>query len=1326
MPTYTSQYPPAHNSTYVKATSVYENDYAHFAPYFATDPSRSLVGDQHVSVMWASANYSIINQRFHIDLGSAKIIKRIYYENAHHYGIHLEGGVKTFTVWGSNNATAFATLTYATDTNWTEITPSQATFDKHIAANQGDAKYITLTNSTAYRYYAIKIADNWGGDYYMSLRRIVLQTEDTPVVSVPTVTTGAATGIGGTTATVPGNITATGGVNATVRGVCYNTTGTPTTADSTAYATGSFGTGAYNTALSSLAPGTHYYARAYAINSAGVGYGSEVEFDTLNIPTVTTTAISGITGTDADSGGNVTAEGGAAVTARGVCWNTTGTPTTASSKTTDSSGSGVFVSDITPLSAGVTYYVRAYATNSVGTAYGAQVSFQTLTVPTLSTTNPATSITKAKALISCNIVSTGGVSPTIRGICWNTTGSPTTANSKSEDSGTFYAGSFSKYATGLSPRTTYYVRAYATNSVGTGYGNVITFTTLSKAETIAPQLTLKDTYYPRRSSVYDTPLNTNDMLPLVYGNLTDGVNGNWQLPCIDTLADGGVYCYAAHEVLSVANGNSITVYKEGVLVSSADYTFDESNDYEGNGVIATITFDAGKSPGNDEISVRGKGKPTASGGAVLMTNIIDILYDFLTVENDFSIEDFDATYKATAAYTFLVQGYLAAGVIEKDDPIWDILQKMMASFLGSVYLSGEGKIVLEIDDGTLPAESFKGILNQSDVEFISGTQKLSNLINQCPALYCYDYVVDQFKYITDSIDHADIASQNIYGVRKPESAYEFDWCRDVTSVQKIQDILVGKFKYPLWEIEVDDITMKRLDCDVLKVVSYSAKNIFDEFGNPLINQLWKVLTFNPDFVGAKIKFGLLQTGFYMTIAYLADGGLNNDDIYEYVEYDDQAIRISSVDGKAFIDNLPSAITDSVAENIYYHLIEIYDASGRMLRGYLSAAGTWEDLGAAGDGEDESVYIPQFTTDDVAGVTFGGFYVDKFIASQPSARNEAGNAWYDVAHGGNAGSVVPKSRRGVPVWDYIKFPQAMIACANKGKGWHLISAFEWASLAFLSKKLDTQPHGGNANTDPPSDKTYTTETAQLDKHLKAEVASYNRPLPGTGPITWAHNHLASGVYDLQGLVNQWVLMMMSTDGYPYVPANLDTTYTGSPYGRGTISGSGGASPTLTVDGAGVNWLKDWTVDEFNTNCFVYIAEAASGAGALFAVTDTTATTVVLTNGDAPGDGTATFAIFKLVATDITSGMTSGHKILTLRDADADLNAFALPATADVTGADAYGKDGFSFDKAAARAALRGGYVAAAEVAGVFWLGLVNAPSESGSRVGFRAAKAKGAP
>ena len=96
------------------------------------------------------------------------------------------------------------------------------------------------------------------------------------------------------------------------------------------------------------------------------------------LPTVTTTAASAITTITATGGGNVTADGGATVSARGICWNTTGTPTIASLKTTNGTGTGVFVSSMTGLIPSTTYYVRAYATNSVGTAYGNQVNFATL------------------------------------------------------------------------------------------------------------------------------------------------------------------------------------------------------------------------------------------------------------------------------------------------------------------------------------------------------------------------------------------------------------------------------------------------------------------------------------------------------------------------------------------------------------------------------------------------------------------------------------------------------------------------------------------------------------------------------------------------------------------------------------------------------------------------------------------------------------------------------------------------------------------------------------------------------------------------------------
>ena len=98
-------------------------------------------------------------------------------------------------------------------------------------------------------------------------------------------------------------------------------------------------------------------------------------FNMVPLPTVTTAAVTNITQTTATSGGTVTSDGGATVTARGVCWNTSSNPTTANSHTTDGSGTGTFVSNLTGLTPLTLYYVRAYATNSVGTAYGNELSF---------------------------------------------------------------------------------------------------------------------------------------------------------------------------------------------------------------------------------------------------------------------------------------------------------------------------------------------------------------------------------------------------------------------------------------------------------------------------------------------------------------------------------------------------------------------------------------------------------------------------------------------------------------------------------------------------------------------------------------------------------------------------------------------------------------------------------------------------------------------------------------------------------------------------------------------------------------------------------------
>ena len=170
MATYISQYPPAQNDTYVKATTKYSTS---FCPHFTTDPAKSLTGDQTNNQWVAAAN---TDQRFHIDLGGAKIIRRIYYENGHISGGITDYGAKLFTLQGSNDAGAFAELTYSVDTNWVYLTTAASQFDKHVALDQADPKYILVNNGAAYRYYALKISTNWG-NVYMAIRRLVLQTE---------------------------------------------------------------------------------------------------------------------------------------------------------------------------------------------------------------------------------------------------------------------------------------------------------------------------------------------------------------------------------------------------------------------------------------------------------------------------------------------------------------------------------------------------------------------------------------------------------------------------------------------------------------------------------------------------------------------------------------------------------------------------------------------------------------------------------------------------------------------------------------------------------------------------------------------------------------------------------------------------------------------------------------------------------------------------------------------------------------------------------------------------------------------------------------------
>ncbi|MBQ6068327.1 MAG: hypothetical protein IJK84_02395 [Bacteroidales bacterium] len=217
-------------------------------------------------------------------------------------------------------------------------------------------------------YYVRAYAVNAMGIGYSD--QLVVTTLD----GLAEVATGSVSNVTTTSATCGGTVHSDGGFAVLSRGICWSTSAQPSIYN--AHTNNGSGIGSFVGQMSSLEPNTTYHVRAWAENSSGVSYGSEIVFTTQSgLPTVTTTPATDVTSTSAVAGGVVTADGGYPVIRRGVCYGTSALPTIAGLHTTDGAGTGSFVSQLTNLTPGSTYYYRAYATNGVGTVYGEQQLF---------------------------------------------------------------------------------------------------------------------------------------------------------------------------------------------------------------------------------------------------------------------------------------------------------------------------------------------------------------------------------------------------------------------------------------------------------------------------------------------------------------------------------------------------------------------------------------------------------------------------------------------------------------------------------------------------------------------------------------------------------------------------------------------------------------------------------------------------------------------------------------------------------------------------------------------------------------------------------------
>ena len=332
-----------------------------------------------------------------------------------------------------------------------------------------------------------KIYQNNGNILSVSVNDIDSITFYTPNPnSLPTLSTQNITVLSNSSASGGGTVLTDGGSPVLQRGVCWNTSPNPTIANN--FTNDGNGIGGFLSTMTPLLPSTTYYVRAYATNANGTSYGNQVIFTTStasnggSLPTITTSPIVYLDSLSAFSGGNITADGGLAVTARGVCWAIGSTPTINNSHTIDGAGGGSFNSRVFNLLPNTSYFVRAYATNAAGTAYGITYSFTTKGLPTVITDSVST-VWAMYAKVHGNVVSDGGSTVSDRGICWSTSPNPTIANNKVSP----YAWTLNTYysfASSLPSNTIIYFRAFAGNGIGYAYGNELVATTKNGIPTV--------------------------------------------------------------------------------------------------------------------------------------------------------------------------------------------------------------------------------------------------------------------------------------------------------------------------------------------------------------------------------------------------------------------------------------------------------------------------------------------------------------------------------------------------------------------------------------------------------------------------------------------------------------------------------------------------------------------------------------------------------------------------------------------------------------------------------------------------------------------------